>query len=352
MKPGQSAYSVGIVGATGAVGREMLKVLEERRFPVGELRLFASPRSAGEALVFGDRTVTVEVLPEPVPSGLDLVLFSAGSAISRVAGPRFAEAGAVVIDNSSAFRMDADVPLVVPEVNGARAFRALLPGARRLIANPNCSTIQLVVALKPLADAFGLRRVVVSTYQSVSGAGQAGISELLDQVLSLLNAGEATAPAKFPHQIAFNCIPAIGAFRDDGFSEEEWKLVAETRRIMELPKLSVVPTAVRVPTFACHAESVLAEFDRKVTPRQARAAIFAGEGVSLLDAPEDNLYPMGFAAAGTDDVFVGRIRQAPDDDKAICMWVVADNLRKGAALNAVQIAELLVAGPEVEATEE
>ena len=266
--------------------------------------------------------------------------------MSKVAGPRFAETGAVVIDNSSAFRMEHDVPLVVPEVNPARAFEALKPGARRIIANPNCSTIQLVVALKPLADAFGLRRVVVSTYQSVSGAGQTGISELLDQVLSLLNAGEATAPAVFPHQIAFNCIPAIGAFRDDGYTEEEWKLVAETRKIMELPNLRVVPTAVRVPTFACHAESVLAEFDRKVSARQARAAIFAAEGVSLLDAPEDHLYPMGFAASGTDDVFVGRIRQAPDDDMAISMWVVADNLRKGAALNAVQIAELLVEGPE------
>jgi aspartate-semialdehyde dehydrogenase len=349
MKPGQDGYAVAIVGATGAVGREMLAVLEARDFPVRSLRLFASPRSAGEELLWKDRAVEVEVLPADPPGGLDLVLFSAGSTVSRESAPRFAEKGAVVVDNSSAFRMDPAVPLVVPEVNGARAFDALGPRGKRLIANPNCSTIQLVVALKPLADAFGLERVVISTYQSVSGAGHAGIAELSEQVLGLLNSGEPPKSKVFPHPIAFNCIPSIGTFRDDGYTDEEWKLVAETRRIMELPHLRVVPTCVRVPVFACHSESVLVEFPRKVTAKQVRAALYNGEGITLLDAPAEQLYPMGFPTAGTDDVFVGRIRQAPDDDAAVALWVVADNLRKGAALNAVQIAELLAEGPEEDA---
>ena len=346
MKPGQDGYAVGVVGATGAVGREMLAVLEQRDFPVSSLRLFASPRSAGEELLFKGRSVEVEVLGDEPPTGLDVALFSAGSGVSREMAPAFGEAGAVVIDNSSAFRMDSAVPLVVPEVNGQRAFEALGPRGKNIIANPNCSTIQLVVALKPLADAFGLERVVVSTYQSVSGAGHAGITELSEQVLGLLNSGEPPVAKTFPHPIAFNCIPSIGTFRDDGYTDEEWKLVAETRRIMELPYLRVVPTCVRVPVFACHSESVLAEFKGKVTAKQARAALYNGEGINVQDAPDDQIYPMGFPCAGTDDVFVGRIRQAPDDDSAVAMWVVADNLRKGAALNAVQIAELLVEGPE------
>lgn len=346
MKPEQDGYAVAIVGATGAVGREMLAVLEERKFPVSSLRLFASTRSAGEDLLFAGRSYDVEVLTDDVPDGIDLVLFSAGSSVSLDSAVKFAAKGSVVIDNSSAFRMDSAVPLVVPEVNGQRAFLALGERGKNIIANPNCSTTQLVVALKPLVDAFGLERVVVSTYQAVSGAGQAGISELSEQVLALFNSGEAATPKTFPHPIAFNCIPAIGAFRDDGYTEEEWKLVAETRRILEMPHLRVVPTCVRVPVFACHSESVLAEFRTKVSEKQVRAALYNGEGISLLDAPDDQIYPMGFPTAGTDDVFVGRIRQAPDDDKAIAMWVVADNLRKGAALNAVQIAEILVEGPE------
>ncbi|MCO4771218.1 MAG: aspartate-semialdehyde dehydrogenase [Deltaproteobacteria bacterium] len=346
MKPGQDGYAVAVVGATGAVGREMLAVLEERAFPISSLRLFASSRSAGEDLLFRGRAIEVEVLPEEAPSGIDLVLFSAGSGISLEHAVGFGTTGAVVIDNSSAFRMDSAVPLVVPEVNGQRAFDALGPNGKNIIANPNCSTIQLAVALWPLHEAFGLQRVVVSTYQSVSGAGQAGIDELSQQVIALLNSGEAATPKAFPHSIAFNCIPAIGSFRDDGYTDEEWKLVAETRRILQAPYLKVVPTCVRVPVFASHSESVLVEFKGKVTSKQVRAALYNGEGISLLDAPDDDVYPMNFPTAGTDDVFVGRIRQAPDDDSAVAMWVVADNLRKGAALNAVQIAELLVEGPE------
>ena len=346
MKSGQDGYAVAVVGATGAVGREMLAVLEDRDFPVSSLRLYASPRSSGEELVFAGLSYEVEVLPEDPPDDLDIVLFSAGSGVSLDSAPRFAAKGAVVIDNSSAFRMDGTVPLVVPEVNGQRAFDALGDHGKNIIANPNCSTIQLVVALYPLHEAFGIERVVVSTYQSVSGAGQAGIDELSQQVIGLLNSGETPSPKAFPHQIAFNCIPAISDFRDDGYTTEEWKLVAESRRILEHPYLKVVPTCVRVPVFASHSESVLVEFRTKVTTRQVRAALYNGEGISLMDAPDDDIYPMGFQAAGTDDVYVGRIRQAPDDDMAVAMWVVADNLRKGAALNAVQIAELLAEGPE------
>ena len=349
MQPGQDAYTVAVVGATGAVGREMLKVLEQSTLDVSGLRLYASSRSAGEELVFQGRSYPVEVLPAKPPADIDVALFSAGGGVSREAAARFTANGTLVIDNSSAWRMDAGVPLVVPEVNPDRAFDALRPGAKRIIANPNCSTIQLVVALKPLADAFGLRRVVVSTYQSVSGAGNAGVNELSSQVIGLLNSGEPSAPEVFQHQIAFNCIPAIGPFLDNGYTQEEWKLVQETRKIMELPELRVVPTAVRVPVFASHSESVLVEFDRKVTAKQARAALHQGEGIKLLDRPLEDVYPMSFQTAGTDDVFVGRIRQAPDDDMAVALWVVADNLRKGAALNAVQIAELIAEGPEDDA---
>jgi aspartate-semialdehyde dehydrogenase len=235
--------------------------------------------------------------------------------------------------------------LVVPECNGQWAFAALTDAGNGIIANPNCSTIQLVVALKPLADAFGLKSVVISTYQAVSGAGQAGVDELSEQVVALFNNGQ-PEPKHLPHAIAFNCIPSIGTFRDDGFTDEEWKLVAETRRILALPDLAVSPTCVRVPTFSCHAESVRVTLGRKASPQQVAAAFHQAEGLVLQDMPAEQLYPMGFPLAGTDDVYVGRIRQDPFDDHAILMWVVADNLRKGAALNAVQIAEVLDEGPE------
>jgi len=345
MQKKKDGYCVAVVGATGAVGREMVKVLDERDFPVAELRLYASPRSVGEAIEFRGKSVAVDVLPEAPPDDIDIALFSAGSSVSLEAAPLFAKQGAVVIDNSSAWRMDRDVPLVVPEVNPERVFDAQAAGGKGIIANPNCSTIQLVVALKPLADAFGLERVVVSTYQSVSGAGQAGIKELSEQVVSLFNSRELVSAA-FPHTIAFNCIPAIGEPRDDGYTDEEWKLVTETRKIMSLPDLRVSPTAVRVPVFACHSESVHVQCSRKVTPKQAKAALSQAEGLVIQDRLAEGEYPMGGVSAGTDDVFVGRIRQDPDDDCSLNLWVVADNLRKGAALNAVQIAETLDEGPE------
>jgi aspartate-semialdehyde dehydrogenase len=331
---------VAVVGATGAVGREMIKVLEERDFPIASLRLCASSRSAGEELLFRGRTVDVEVLDENSPGDLDLVLFSAGSAVSRRFAPAFAAEGAVVIDNSSAWRMDPEVPLVVPEVNPEAIAQATDPGGRRIIANPNCSTIQMVVALAPLAHAFGLERVVVSTYQSVSGAGQKGIDELSAQVLGMFNQKESPVAA-FPHRVAFNCIPAIGAFREDGYSEEEWKLVEESRKILGLPDLKVTPTAVRVPTFACHGESILAVLGKPVTVAMVRRELAVADGVVVQDDPSDNVYPMGLDLAGSDDVFVGRIRRDPYDDHSVAMWVVADNLRKGAAVNAVQIAEVV-----------
>lgn len=329
---------VGIVGATGAVGREIIKVLEEREFPIAQLRLFASARSAGEELLFRGRTLDVEVLTEASPGDLDIVLFSAGSAVSREFAPLFAAAGAVVIDNSSAWRMDPDVPLVVPEVNPEAIAQAI--EGKRLIANPNCSTIQMVVALAPLAAAFGLKRVIVSTYQSVSGAGQQGIQELSGQVVAMFNQKDAEA-TKFPHPIAFNCIPAIGSFRADGYSEEEWKLIEESRKILGLPDLKVTPTAVRVPTFACHGESIVAELGKPVTAAAVRRELKVADGVIVRDTPGDNEYPLGLDLAGTDEVFVGRIRSDPFDDHSVAMWVVADNLRKGAAVNAVQIAELV-----------
>ncbi len=251
----EDGYVVAVVGATGAVGREMVKTLEAREFPITELRLFASARSAGEEIVYFGESLVVEELGDDAPDGIDIALFSAGGSLSRVMAPKFAAKGAVVIDNSSAWRMDKTVPLVVPEVNPEAAFAATTDGGARIIANPNCSTIQLVVALKPLADAFGLERVVVSTYQSVSGAGQKGINELSEQVVSLFNHKPADVKA-MPHQIAFNCIPSIGTFLDNGYTDEEWKLVRESRKILGLPGLKVSPTAVRVPVFSCHSEAV------------------------------------------------------------------------------------------------
>ncbi|MCP4869971.1 MAG: aspartate-semialdehyde dehydrogenase [Proteobacteria bacterium] len=339
-----AGYRVAVVGATGAVGREMVNILESRDFPVSELTLLASERSAGETVAFRGKTSIVQALGADVPE-VDIALFSAGGGLSKERAPDFAAMGAVVIDNSSAWRMDPAVPLVVPEVNAQAAFAALKPGAKRIIANPNCSTIQLVVALKPLADAFGLRKVVVSTYQSVSGAGQKGISELSGQVTALFNNLDVNVSA-MPHQIAFNCIPSIGSFLENGYTDEEWKLVAESRKIMGMPKLHVSPTAVRVPVFSCHSEAVHVICERKVTTKSAKAALHQGEGITLMDRPEEQTYPMGFALAGSDDVYIGRIRQDPMDEHALNLWVVADNLRKGAALNAVQIAEALDDGPE------
>ncbi len=331
-------YDIGVVGATGAVGREMVRILDERQFPVERLRLFASARSVGETVFVGRRELGVEALTPESFDGLDLALFSAGADVSREMAPEAVERGCVVVDNSSAWRGDPRVPLVVPEVNPDDLADY---AGRGIVANPNCSTIQMVVALRPLAELGGLRRVVVTTYQSVSGAGQKGIDELSGQVRALLTS-QPVELGVHPHQVAFNCVPHIGEFRDDGYTTEEWKLVDESRRILGMPTLEVAPTAVRVPVFSGHAEALAVETLEPLEVEEARHALAAAPGVTLLDDPSRNIYPMPFHSTGKDGVFVGRIRRDPDREHVLHLWVTADNVRKGAALNAVQIAERLV----------
>jgi aspartate-semialdehyde dehydrogenase len=330
---GADGMNVAVVGATGAVGEEMRRLLIERRFPVRELRFFTSPRSAGTAIPFRDRTVTAEVLADGCFDGVQLALFSAGATVSREWGPRAVAAGALVVDNSSAWRMDPSIPLVVPEIN-AHA----IPAAPALIANPNCSTIQIVVALKPLHERFGLERVIVSTYQSTSGAGRRAMHEL-DEATAGFRRGAEPAPIKFPHPIAFNLVPQVDEFDRLDYTKEEWKMVNETRKIMELPELPVTATCVRVPVHRGHSESVWARFAKPVDVAAARAALAAFSGVVVEDDPATKRYPTPRSAAGQDPVFVGRLRRDPSDDHALVFWVVSDNLLKGAALNAVQIAE-------------
>jgi len=337
MLEAQESYTVGVVGATGAIGRELVDVLKQRSFPVKELRLFASERSIGETVEFGSRSIAVEVLEPEGFEGVDLALFSAGADVSRDLAPEAVVRGCAVIDNSSAWRDDPLVPLVVPEVN---AHTLAGYDEKGIVANPNCSTIQLVVALKPIADRAGLRRVVVTTMQSVSGAGQKGIDELSAQVRHLLN-GLGAEPTVHPHQIAFNCIPHIGPFREDGYSGEEWKLVTETQRILEMPTLEVCPTAVRVPVFCGHSEAVSVETAEPISADEAREILAAAPGVEVIDDPSASGYPMPFHATKRDPVFVGRIRNDPFRPEVLNLWIAADNMRKGAALNAVQIAELL-----------
>src|SRR3989454_10266824 len=331
---------VAVAGATGAVGREMLKVLEDREFPVSELVPLASERSEGHKLEFRGEELTVRRLRPESFDGVDIALFSPGSAVSREFAPYAARAGAVVVDNSSAFRRDADVPLVVPEVNPKAVELALEPGGRRIIANPNCSTIQLVVVLKPLHDAAGLERVVVSTYQSVSGAGQKGIDELEQQSRTLFNMGELKAE-KFPHRIAFNLLPEIGKDSGNGYTDEEMKLVNESRKILGLPDLAVSATCVRVPVFFCHSEAAHLFFKRPLAPEQAREVLLKAPGVKVIDDLKQHVYPMPLLGAGNDDTLVGRIRADLSGPNGLALFVVSDNLRKGAATNAVQIAELL-----------
>jgi len=331
-------YNVAVVGATGVVGEEMRSVLEERLFPVDSLRLLASERSAGQRLQFNGRTISVEVLDENSFDDVDIALFSAGSAVSAKYAPIAVENGAVVIDNTSQFRMDDDVPLVVPEVNPDKITDH---EKRGIIANPNCSTIQMVVALKPLHDAAGIRRVVVSTYQSVSGAGRRAMEELGQQTRALFNGGEIEKD-KFPHQIAFNCIPHIDSFLSNGYTKEEMKMVLETRKILDDENIRVTATAVRVPVFCAHSESINIETETKLTADAVRALLREAPGVLLLDDPETNTYPLALDATGQDATFVGRIREDESVANGISLWVVADNLRKGAALNAVQIAEILI----------
>ena len=329
-------YRVAVVGATGAVGEEMRETLAARRFPVSELVALASERSAGKTLSFGSETVVCRQLREDSFEGVDLALFSAGGSISARFAPIARDNGCVVIDNSSAWRMDPQVPLIVPEVNPDDAVRH-----RGIIANPNCSTIQMVVALKPLHDAAGIKRVVVSTYQAVSGTGAKAMTELRQQVEDLAQ-GAAPSARVYPHQIAFNCLPHIDVFLEDGSTKEERKMVDETKKIMGDSTIEVSATCVRVPVYVGHSEAVNVEFEHDLAPEEARALLGRAPGVVVQDDPAACLYPLPIQAAGTDPVYVGRIRRDPTVPHGLSLWVVADNLRKGAALNAVQIAELLL----------
>ncbi|GIW87182.1 MAG: aspartate-semialdehyde dehydrogenase [Isosphaeraceae bacterium] len=332
-----SGLSVAVVGATGAVGERMIRLLEERAFPVASLKLLASERSAGKVVHAFGEPHTVRPLAAEEFSGIDIVLSSTPGSVSREWSPIAAKAGAVVIDNSSAWRMEPDVPLVVPEVNPHA-----IPSHHGIIANPNCSTIQMVVALKPLDDAAGIRRITVSTYQSVSGAGQTGLRELEIQVEAAVKTGVVPAPRKFPHTILANCIPQIDEFTDSGFTKEELKMVNETRKIMGRPELQVCPTCVRVPVPFSHSEAIAVELNRPVSADEARALWAKAPGVTVVDDPANRLYPLAAEAAGRDDVFVGRIRQDLSRPDVLLFWCVSDNLRKGAATNAVQIAEGVV----------
>lgn len=326
---------VGIVGATGAVGLEMAKVLEQRDFPVDQLVPFASKRSAGKKISFKGQEIEVQVLNENTIKNLDLYLFSAGASVSREFAAMAAKSG-VVIDNSSAFRMEASVPLVVPEVNPED-----IEWHEGIIANPNCSTIQMVVVLKPLHDAFGAKRVIVSTYQSVSGTGLAAISELEAQVRNYVD-GREPEFSVYPYPIAFNLIPHIDVFFESGYTKEEMKMVDETRKIMHAPELLVSATCVRVPVFRCHSEAIIVETELPVSAQEAREVLKGASGVVVMDEPDRKVYPTPRELAETDEVFVGRIREAMVFENGISMWIVADQLRKGAALNAIQIAELVV----------
>ena len=329
-------YKVAIVGATGNVGREMLNILEELEFPVDEMHAVASRKSRGVEVGWGDRTIKCQDIEEFDFSKVDIVLMSAGGDVSRQWSEKIGKAGPIVIDNSSAFRKDPDVPLIVPEVN---PDDVKLARKKNIIANPNCSTAQLVVALKPLHDAAKITRAVVSTYQSVSGAGKEGMDELWNQTKAIYGLGDAT-PKKFPKQIAFNVIPYIGSFRDDGYTDEEAKMWDETHKILD-PSIKLTVTCVRVPVFVGHSESVTLEFDRPISPDEARAILREAPGVMVIDKQEHDGYITPVDAAGEHAVYVSRIRKDHTVENGLSLWIVSDNLRKGAALNAVQIAQLL-----------
>ena len=331
------AYNVAIVGATGLVGQEFIKVLQQRHFPVKELRLLASGRSSGKRVPYNGRELEVAEAGAGSFRGIDIALFSSGAETSLYLSPVAAKAGAVVIDNSSAWRMDPQVPLVVPEVNAEDCLEH-----KGIIANPNCSTIQMVVALNPLHKVNRIKRIVVDTYQSVSGTGQAALEELSGQSRLVLD-GRNCIPHVYPHQIAFNLLPEIDVFLDNGYTKEEWKMVKETHKIMHAPEIAISATCVRVPVFVSHSEAVHVEFEEPMPPERAREILSEAPGVKVLDEPVVSLYPMPWEAAGTDDVYVGRIRQDNSHPNGLAMWIVADNVRKGAALNAVQIAETMVA---------
>ncbi len=329
-------YVVAVAGATGAVGREMLKTLEQRGFPASKVIPLASHRSAGKTVPYKGGELIVEEMTEDSFNGVDIALFSAGGGTSEKFAPHAAEAGCVVVDNSSAWRMDDRCPLVVPEVNPDD-----LDWHKGVIANPNCSTIQMVVALKPLHDAATITRVVVSTYQAVSGSGQKAISELENQVRQLFSSQEPEANV-YPYRIAFNCLPHIDVFLENGYTKEEMKMVHETVKIMGDPGVKVTATTVRVPVFYGHSESINIETKKKLTAQEARAILSQAPGVTVFDNLDEKIYPMPLNAAGMDDTYVGRIREDETIANGLNMWVVADNIRKGAALNTVQIAETLI----------
>jgi aspartate-semialdehyde dehydrogenase len=331
-------YHVAVAGATGAVGNEMIRILEERQFPVGKLTLLASERSVGKELSFRGKPLPIEVLTENSFQGVQIGLFSPGGSVSEKYAPFAARAGCVVIDNTSVFRMVPEIPLVVPEVNPEAIA---LYKNRGIIANPNCSTIQMVVALKPIHDAVRIKRIVVSTYQAVSGTGKKAVEELSLQTRALLNCQEPVVKV-YPHQIAFNCLPQIDVFLDNGYTKEEMKMVNETKKIMNDPTIAVTATTVRVPVFYAHSEAVNIETERKITADEVRKLLASAPGVRVVDNPREKLYPLAIDAAGGNDTLVGRIREDESIPNGINMWVVADNIRKGAALNAVQIAEILI----------
>jgi aspartate-semialdehyde dehydrogenase len=330
-------YSVAVVGATGNVGREMLSILAERSFPADEVVALASRRSQGVEVSYGDRTLKVKALEHFDFSATDICLMSAGAAVSKEWSPKIAAAGAVVIDNSSCWRYDSDIPLIVPEVNADAVV-----GFRRrgIIANPNCSTAQLVVALKPLHDYAKIKRVVVATYQSVSGAGKDAMDELFSQSKAVFTL-DAVEAKKFPKRIAFNLIPHIDVFMEDGYTKEEWKLVVETKKILD-PKIKLSATCVRVPVFISHAEAVNVEFENPITPEEARDILRTAPGCLVIDSREPGGYVTPYEAAGEDATYISRIREDATVENGLAMWIVSDNLRKGAALNAIQIAECLL----------
>ena len=328
---------VAVVGATGAVGSTMLGIMRERAFPADEVVAFATARSAGRKIDFGDETLVVQELSEEAIQGFDIALFSAGGGTSGEWAPRFAEAGAVVIDNSSRWRMNDDVPLVVSEVNPEA-----LEGHRGIIANPNCSTMQMVVALKPILDAVGIERLVITTMQSVSGTGQRAVEELHDQTAAVLDAQEVPVASVYPHQIAFNVLPVAGSFPEGSdYTDEELKLVNETRKILSQPSIRVSATCTRVPVYTGHSESVNVETRDPLSVEECRSLLSSAPGVEVLDAPADGVYPLAIDAAGRDEVLVGRIRRDPSHERCLNLFLVSDNLRKGAATNAVQVAEVL-----------
>jgi len=335
---------VAVVGATGVVGTQMLRTLVERGFPAHEVVPFASERSAGRKVFYGGEEVEVSMLSDDAIAGFDVAIFSAGATVSREWAPKFGAAGAIVVDNSSQWRMHDDIPLVVPEVNPEAMDAVADPGHSRIVANPNCSTMQMVVVLKPLFDAVGIERLVIATYQSVSGTGKSAIDALMAESKAVVEGQDPPAPTSYPHQIAFNVLAQAGSFKDgDDYTDEERKLINETRKILSAPEIAITATCARVPVIVGHSEAVNIQTRDPLSPEQATELLRSAPGVTVQDDPAAGVYPQALEAAGEDDVFVGRIRRDDSIENGLNLWIVGDNLLKGAALNAVQIAESLVA---------